>query len=142
MATLEQYEKMTTQQRRMRYFSKEFKRKKVTELERNQTSIAEISREYQVSRASVYRWLYKYSAMKKKGQKQVLEVQSDTRKLQYLQEQLKEMERIIGQKQMQIDFLDKMIELAEEQYRIDIKKKFSTQPSAGSGQKANNTASK
>jgi len=142
MATLEQYEKMTTQQRRMRYFSKEFKRKKVTELERNQTSIAEISREYQVSRASVYRWLYKYSAMKKKGQKQVLEVQSDTRKLQYLQEQLKEMERIIGQKQMQIDFLDKMIELAEEQYRIDIKKKISTQPSAGSGQKANNTASK
>ena len=40
--------------------------------------------------------------------------------------------RIVGQKQIEIDFKDKMIDLAEEMYHVDIKKKLSTQPSSGS----------
>jgi len=50
-----------------------------------------------------------------------------------------ELERIIGQKQIEIDFKDKMIELAEEVYQVDIKKKFCTQPSSGSGATDTNT---
>src|SRR5438045_302646 len=102
MATIEQYEKLSIRERQQRYFSEEFKRKKVSEIDKNLVTIGEVSREYQVSRASVYRWIYQYSHMQKKGIRQVIEAKSDTRKLQLLKEQIKELERVVGQKQLQI----------------------------------------
>lgn len=132
MAKPYQFEQ-STRERRMRYFSESFKRTKVDEIERNLTTIAEVSREYQVSDTSIYRWLNKYSQMKKKGVRQIVETQSDTKKLLAMEEKIRELERIIGQKQIQIDFKDKMIEIAEETYGVDIKKKFGSSPSSGSG---------
>jgi len=49
-----------------------------------------------------------------------------------LQLRLAELERIIGQKQLQIDYLEKIIELGSEEVGIDIKKKYSTEPLGGS----------
>lgn len=139
MATIKEFEKLTVPERRNRYFSEEFKRRKVSEIDRNITSISEISREYQVSCPAVYKWIYKYSRMRKKGLKQVVEARSDTRKILYYKEQVKELERLIGQKQIKIDFLEKTIELAEEKYGIDIKKKVSMTHSAGIGSTGKNT---
>ena len=84
MANLKDYEKLTVRERRNRYFSEEFKRKKVSEVERNLISISEICREYQVSNTSVYNWIYKYSRMRKKGVKQVVEAKSDSQKISEL----------------------------------------------------------
>lgn len=139
MATIQKYEKLSSQERQNRYFSEDFKRKKVREIERNITSIAEICREYQVSNTAVYKWIYKYSNMRKKGVKQVIEARSDTRRIQQLKEQLKELERVIGQKQLLIDFQQKAIELAEKEYNIDIKKKFGEKPFSGIGITGSNT---
>ena len=72
----------------------------------------------------------------------VVESLSDTRKIAALKERVKELERIVGQKQIQVDFFDKMIELAEEEYGIDIKKKCSTPPSAGTGSTGKGTGTK
>ena len=135
MANLKDYEKLTVRERRNRYFSEDFKRKKVSELERNLVSISEICREYQVSNTAVYNWIYKYSVMRKKGLKQVVESKSDSKKILALKEQVRELERIIGEKQVKLDFQSKMIELAESIYKIDIKKKFSGKPSSGTGLK-------
>ena len=133
MAKLREYEKMTLKERHNRYFSEDFKRKKVSEIDRNLVSVAALSQEYQVSRAAVYQWIYKYSRMRKRSVKQVVESESDTKKLQQLREQVKELERIIGEKQIKLDFQEKMIELAESAYKADIKKKFSGKPSFGTG---------
>lgn len=135
MANLKEYEKLTVRERRNRYFSEDFKRKKVSEIERNLSGIAEICREYQVSATSIYNWIYKYSGMRKKGVKQVVEAKSDSNKIAALKEQVKELERIIGEKQIKLDFQDKMIELAEKEYKVDIKKKFSGKRSSGTGSK-------
>jgi len=142
MATIEQFEKMTTTERQYRYFSEEFKRRKVSEIERNLITVTEVGKAYQVTNSAVYKWIHKYSLMRKRKEKQVVETESDTRKLLLLQEQIKELERTIGQKQIKIDFLEKMVELAEEEYRIAIKKKFHSSPSGGSGSTAPNTPSK
>jgi len=75
----------------------------------------------------------KYSIKFRKGEKQVVEKKSDTRKIIELKERIKELERIIGQKQILLEFKDKMIELAEEKYKIDIKKKLDSKSSSGSG---------
>lgn len=114
-----------------RRFSEEFKKKKVRELEKNITTIPDICRTYYVSKQSVYRWIYKYSIMAKKQLKQVVESKSDTQTIKALRERIKELERVIGQKQLLIEFKEKMIEIAENTYKIDIKKKFSSKPSAG-----------
>ena len=114
-----------------RSFSDDFKKKKIRELERNLTSIPDICRTYSVSRSSVYKWIYKYSAMAKKQVKQVVESKSDTAKIKALQEQIKELERIIGQKQLLLEFKDKMIEIAEADYGVDIKKKVGSKLSSG-----------
>jgi GTPase involved in cell partitioning and DNA repair len=90
-------------------------------------------KEYQISRTSIYKWLYKYSKMIKKGERQIVERKSDTRKMQELRERIKELERVIGQKQLLIEFQQKMIDLAEQTYDVDIKKKLSSKLSFGSG---------
>ena len=114
-----------------RYFSDEFKKKKVKEFENNLTSVADICRTYSVSRTSVYRWIYKYSIMAKKQVKQVVEAKSDTKKIKALEDRIKELERVVGQKQLLLEFKDKMIEIAESTYGVDIKKKVGSKLSSG-----------
>ena len=125
-----------------RYFSESFKRKKVQEIEKNISTVLEVSKEYEVSKTAVYKWLNKYSRNRKRGVKQVVELMSDTRKLQDLKARIRELEQMLGQKQFEIEFKDKMIDIAEEMYDIDIKKKLGSKPSPGSGSTGKNTGGK
>lgn len=118
--------------RDQRNFSEEFKKSKVKEIQKGISKISEIAREYEVSRTSVYNWLKQFTNVKK-GTKTIVETESDTRKLQKLKNEIAELERKLGQKQVELDFNSKMIELAEEEYQIDIKKKFGGKQSSGSG---------
>ncbi len=126
--------KQSTEERRRRFFSEEFKRKKVREIEQKITTIAQVSRQYEVRENSVSKWLNKFGVNYMKGVRTIVESESDTLKLRELERKVAELERAVGQKQLQLDFRDKMIELAEETYGVDIKKKFSETPSFGSGE--------
>lgn len=130
------------QQRIIRYFSESFKRKKVQEIEKNICTVIEVSREYEVSSTAVYKWLYKYSRNRQRGVKQIVEAVSDTRKIQELKAKIKDLEQMLGQKQFEIEFKEKMIDIAEEMYNIDIKKKLGSQRSPGSGATGKNTDEK
>jgi len=125
-----------------RYFSTDFKKKRVQELENNLVTVSDICKAHKVSRTSVYRWLYHYSNMAKKQVRQVVESKSDTKKIQFMEDRIKELERIIGQKQILIDFQDKMIEIAEQTYEVDIKKKLGSKLSSGTGTPEINTGLK
>jgi transposase-like protein len=125
--------KMSTAERRRRRFSDNFKMQKVREIETGQTKVSEICSQYQVASKNVYLWVDKFGSMKNKKERMVVETDSDTRQLIELKKRVSELERIIGQKQILIDFQDKMIELAEENYGVDIKKKFFSTPFATSG---------
>jgi transposase len=133
------------QEKRVRFnrrFSEDFKKKKVKELECNLVSVADICKTYSVTRAAVYKWIYKYSIMAKKNVRQVVEAKSDTQKIRMLEERIKELERLVGQKQIMIEFKDKMIEIAETTYGVDIKKKVGTRLSSGSTPTDKHTGSK
>ncbi len=125
--------KLTTEERRKRIFSEEFKIKKVREIEQKITTVSQISREYEVLRGNVNKWVQKYSSSYKKGVRLIVEMESDTQKLIALQSKMAELERIVGQKQLLIDFQMKMISLAEQEYGIDIKKKLENEPSSITG---------
>lgn len=131
-----------TSNRVNRYFSESFKRKKVQEIEKNISTVREVCREYEVSKTAVYKWLDKYSRNRKRGVKQVVELMSDTRKLQDLKARIRELEQMLGQKQFEIEFKDKMIDIAEEMYDIDIKKKLGSKPLPGSGSTGRTTDGK
>lgn len=115
-----------------RIFSEEFQKSRVKEYEAGQFSVLELSKLYSINPVTVYRWIYKFSTYNKRGLKVVEMAGSSKHKLKELQKRIDDLERIVGQKQLNIDFLEKMIELAKEQYGLDIKKNSGTPPSAGS----------
>jgi transposase-like protein len=122
-----------------RVFSEEFKKQKVKEIEQNQIRVCDVCKIYDVSDVAVYKWIYKYSQHLKKGIKQVVEFESEHERSKKLQARVAELERIVGQKQMEIDFLEKVIEIGSEELEVDIKKKFSTTSSTGSKSTGKNT---
>jgi transposase len=130
------------QKREIRYFSEDFRKKKVEELERRITSVSEICKVYQVSSTAVYKWMNKYSLMRNKGIKTVVESASDTARIKAMQEQIAKLEQLVGQKQFQIEFLQKQMEIASENYGVDFKKKVSGKPSSGIGGTQTNTGTK
>lgn len=50
------------------------------------------------------------------------EKKSDSEKIKELKQKIKELEQKTNQKQIEIDFLEKMMEIASEELDIDIKK--------------------
>ena len=138
MAKRQQF-KQSIDERRRRIFSEEFKQKKVREIDQKITTIAEVSREYEVRASNVSKWLTQYSPNRMKSVRTIVESESDTRKLFDMQQKIAELERVIGQKQLLIDFQAKMMELAEQEYGIDIKKKFERKPLSGTGSIGNNS---
>ena len=132
MSTREQF-KLSTAERRKRTFSEDFKRQRVREFELKQTTITEVGKAYQVRQCNVWKWMVKYGSSYKKGVRLIVEMESESKKLIELQAKIAELERIIGQKQLTIDFQAKIIDLAEQAYKLDIKKKFETTPSSTSG---------
>lgn len=106
------------------------------------TTVSELCKQYSVSNTAVYNWIYKYSVMRKKGQKLVVEAKSDTERIKALREHIKELEQLVGQKQFQIEFLQRQLQIASEQYGVELKKKPFTPQSSGIGSTGANTPTK
>ncbi len=115
-----------------RYFSEAFKREKVKEIEKGVLSIAVLCKVHTISRTAVYQWIYLYSGIEK-GVKTVVQMESEQHKTLYLQQRLGELERIIGQKQMEIDYLNKALQICSEELGYDLKKKYEQQRLSGLG---------
>ena len=126
--------KRKTQQRRN--FSEEVKRQTVRDIERGKCTISGVSRELVVSTVSIYKWIEKYSGYSQKNQLLIVENKSESYRSKELEKQLKDVEAALGRKQLEIDFLNKIIEQAGEEFKTDLKKNFSTQVSNGSGSKS------
>lgn len=115
-----------------RIFSEEFKRSIVKDYESGKFSVLQLSQLHCIVSTVLYRWIYRYSAYQKQNIRVVEMTDSSTKKLKDLQKRIAELERIVGQKQLNIEYLEKMIELAKEEIGIDIKKNFDTPHSSGS----------
>ena len=121
MAKITKSFSLSVPQRQRRIFSESFKREKVREIVEKRSTISDVCRVNEVSYTSVHRWLGTYSGAKKLT-RTIVESKSDTTKILALQKKIAELERLVGQKQVQLDFQEKMIEIAEETYKVDIKK--------------------
>ena len=120
--------------RKCRIYSDEFKRSIVDLYERGQYSVLQLEKLYGVRNTQIYSWIYKFSKFNEKGSRIVEMKESNQNKLNEFQKRLKELEQIVGQKQITIDYLEKMIDLAKEEFKIDIKKNYNLSQSVGSKQ--------
>lgn len=110
-----------------RSFSEELRKQIVGQIERKELRIAEVSREYQVSKAAIYNWLYRYSSTLKKGTRMVMEKDSQEKTTQELKNRIKELEAALGRKSMEADLYRVIVDLASDEYKRDLKKSFGDQ---------------
>ena len=116
-----------------RRFSEEFKHSIVKEFESGHYSVLQLEKLYSISKSLIYHWIYKYSTFNDKSVRIIEMKESSTNKIKELEKKIKELERAVGQKQLYIDYMEKMMELAKDDLGIDIKKNFDTPQSTGSG---------
>jgi transposase-like protein len=119
--------------RKKRNYSEEFRKEIVKDFESGKWSVLQLEKLHGVSNSNIYNWIYKYSNFNEKGFRIVEMKDSSTQKMKELQARIKELEGAVGRKQIKIDYLEKMMDVAKEQLDIDIKKNFSTPQSTGSG---------
>ena len=126
-----------------RRFSETIKKQVILDIENGKASVLQVSRELGTCQQTVYSWIYKYSRYLVKNRIMVIEDKSESYRTKELEKKLKEAEAALGRKQMEIDFLNKIIEFANEEFKTDIKKKLSNGPSNGSrNTKRNDTSTK
>lgn len=93
-------------------------------IEEKQVTVNQLSRIYDVSTTAIYNWIRQYSTKISRGEKIVIEKESEGSRTIKLLNRVSELERTIGQKQLQIDYLEKVLELGSEEVGFDIKKKY------------------
>jgi transposase len=123
------------QTRTRRTFSKEFKQTKVRQIESGLVSVGEVAREFEVSTTAVYKWIAIFGSRERATQV-VVQLESEERRSRLLREELHELERVVGRKQMEIDYLLTIIDISSDELGIDLKKTFGAKPSSTFGNEA------
>ncbi len=118
--------------RKHRRFSEDFRKGIVAQFEKGEFSVPQLEKLYGIANGIIYSWIYKYSNFNEKGCRIVEMKDSNTAKLKELTNKVKQLEQMVGQKQMAIEYLEKMIELAKTELNIDIKKNYNLRQSNGS----------
>lgn len=111
--------------RQVKHYSVELRKHVVKQIESGHFTVSQARREYGIgSTQTVYEWLYKYSRSLRKGTILVVEQESHQHKKEELEKANKDLQAALGRKQMEIDALKKLIELASGELGIDLKKNF------------------
>ena len=118
-----------------RVFSEDIKKQVVRDIEKGRCTARQASRELQVSEQSIYNWLNRYSLNLQRQRVLVVENKSEAYRTKELQKRIQELEAALGRKQMEVDLLNKILEMASEEQKVDIKKNILRQLSNGTDSK-------
>lgn len=106
-----------------RRFSTVFKKEKVELIDEGKLTVKELSDIYEVSPNAIYKWIKKFS-IHGKQERVVVEKISEEKKNTELLKRIRELERSVGQKQLELDYYKAVIELVSEEAGEDVKKKY------------------
>jgi transposase-like protein len=119
----------------IRVFSVKVKQTVVKDIEAGKCSVLQASRELGVSKQTIYKWVYKFSRHLQKNRIMVVEDQSEAYRSGELEKRIKELEAALGRKSLELDYYKILMEVAEEELKIDLKKNFGQKASKDSGPK-------
>lgn len=114
-----------------RIFSDKLKKKVVKDIEQGKVSVLGASREYAIRPQTAYNWLKKYSAHLHPSTTLVIQMDSEQYRSRELEKKIAELEAALGRKQLEIDYLNKLIEIAGQDTGIDLKKNINIPASGG-----------
>jgi transposase-like protein len=118
--------------RQRRIFDTELKRKLVEEIEHKRLKVRDVVNLYRVSTGGVYCWIKKYSSTQRQGVTMVVESDSKDTKTDKLLKYIAELEQSLGKKQLEIDYLNKVVDICSDKLGYDVKKKNITMQLSGS----------
>lgn len=115
------------EQRSVIRYSPAFKRKVVEEIESGKFTVGEIRRIYDIRGSdTIERWLKKFGREHLLSRVIRVEMKDEKDRLKELERQKRELESALAQAHLKILSLETMIDIAEDQFDIKIKKKSDT----------------
>lgn len=114
--------------KKVRVFDTELKLELVKKIEMGELRVSDVRKIYKVSETSIRKWLYKYSELYQKQSRVIVEKKSISQKTKEQADRIKELERALGQKQLRVDYLEKLLEVAKDRLGEDIEKKIKRLP--------------
>ncbi len=108
--------------RKRRKYSIEFKKRIVNDFESGKLSVPQLEKLHGIGNSLIYGWIYKFSTFNEAGFRVIEMKDSSSKKMKELEARVKELESAVGRKQIKIDYLEKMMDIAKEELDIDIKK--------------------
>ena len=113
---------MTTEERRRRRFSEDFRKAQVELIESGKKSVSEISKLYQVKAENVRRWLKKYG---KKGLPEQIIISNGKEfdRIRELEQENKKLLEHLGQQHLELVYKNELLRLAKEKLGEDFEKK-------------------
>jgi transposase-like protein len=115
------------------FHSEDIKKQVVQDIEKGKCTVLQASRELQVHFQTIYNWLYRYSVNLQRQRILVVENKSEAYRTKELQQRITELEAALGRKQMEVDLLNKVLEIASKDQQIDLKKNILKRLSNGTG---------
>lgn len=113
---------MTTEERRRRRFTVEFRKEQVLLIETGQRTVVEVSRLYEIRPANVRYWMRKYGS-KPLPEKIIVSNGKELDRLKDLENQIKTLREVIANQQVELYYKNSVIGLAKERLGEDFEKK-------------------
>lgn len=114
---------MKKQTSKRRTFSTAFKKEKVALIDSGKVTVKELSEVYEVSNTAIYKWIKQFSKLPQ-TERIVVEKISEAKKNKELMDRIKELERAVGKKQMEIDYYKTAFDVLQEQEGEELIKKY------------------
>ena len=105
-----------------RRFSEAFRKEKVKLIDEGKVTVSDLCKLYEVSQTSVYKWISKFSTVKR-DERIIIEKVSESRKTEELFRKVRDLEQVLGRKQMEIEYFKEIINITNETLGEDIEKK-------------------
>jgi transposase-like protein len=113
---------MTTEERRRRRFTEDFRKAQVKLIESGELTISDVSRLYEVKQDNVQRWLKKFGS-KPFPKTIIVSDPSEINKLKELEKENKRLLEIIGKQQVELFYNKVLVDLAKSKLGEDFEKK-------------------
>ena len=131
-----------TSLRPIRIFTEEVRKEAVSKIEKGQLNATTASREYGVCLATIYKWLNRYSRILKSSNVIVMAKKDLDKTKESLERELAQVYAELGKKQLQVDFLERLIREASSELGFDLKKNISLDATSGIKNIKDNTRGK
>lgn len=118
-------------------YSIAFKQKIISEIEEGKYTQNESSRIYGMSQSTIHQWLKRYGKYKVLNKIVRIEMKGEKDRIKQLEKEKQALESALARSHLKTLYLESLVEIAEEKYGVDLKKKNDTKESERQGKKKN-----